>query len=100
VSPLFHDLDGRGNLRRNKSQNWSAGRNERRNRSRQYQREGVDRPDGIVVVVIGVRDLRSSLCGYFLVNRVEVSVDNGRLIVIRSRPGGVNVLKRRDNKCR
>jgi len=93
VSPLFDDLDGRENLRRNEVQNRSARRNEWRDRRRQRKREGIDRPDGIVIIVVSGRDLWSSPFRRVHVNAVKMSVDNGAMIVIRALAARMHVLK-------
>ncbi len=61
------------------------------------ERKGINRPYGIVIVVIGI--LKACPVGMLFVRRgdaVEMRVHRRRMIVVRP---GMNVLKRRDKEC-
>ena len=97
MSPLFDNLDRRIHFARDEVNNRAAGNDKRSMSGGQNERKGVYRPNLIVIVVIGVRDLRSLPVRHGAMNAIEVRVNDGGMIVIHS--AGMYVLKRRDNEC-
>jgi len=65
---------------------------------RYYQRERIDRPYRIMIVVIGIAKFLSMVLGSCPVDAKQMGVNDCRMIVVR-RGTRMNVFKRSYQKC-
>jgi hypothetical protein len=99
MSPLFNNLYRLRNFPGDQSHNRAAGWDERRKFRGQDQRKRIHRPNRVVIVVVGVYELKARAFSLRLMDRVEMRVNNSGMIVVRSCATGVNMLKRGDEEC-
>jgi hypothetical protein len=94
----FNRSDCRGG---SEDENLSARQNDGHPSRGNCQRETVDRPNRIMIVVIigiGSHQIRCAVFDRHAVDNIEVSVNDGGMIVA-ARGGRVHVLKRSYKKC-
>jgi hypothetical protein len=99
MPPFFNHFHGRKTLGRSEDQYRTTRRHKGRPSAGYYQREAVDRPNRVVIVV-GIRgaELSPMLLDRSPVDAVEVGVNHRRMVVIGSRTR-MNVLKGSYKKC-
>jgi len=95
--PAFFDHIHPGNRHRpNETLVCSASRNKQSERCGGNQRERIHRPNGVVIVVIGILKLCPGVLFVRGRNRVEMRMHGRRMIVIRP---WMNMLKWRHKEC-
>ena len=96
VPALFDYIHPCNKHRSNKKSTRSAGRNKQDQLSGGNQRERIHRPDGTVIVVIGISKLWTVVLFLRVRDTVEMRMHRRRMIAIGP---GMNVLKRRHKEC-
>ncbi|HEY7391441.1 MAG TPA: hypothetical protein VH640_23200 [Bryobacteraceae bacterium] len=99
MTPFLDDCDRLQMQRGRKEECRSTGWNKWRYANRHYEREGIDRPDRSMVIVMVV-ELAPCVLRRRYRNAIEMRVDQPGVIVIARAVFPMNVLERRQNEGR